>query len=368
MKLTKELIPITLILVVLAAISILSKGIRPARSQQDTGVEYTSYSTEKHGTKALYLLLKELGYSPRRLRMPNLTGMSGDGLTIILAPDHPPISEAAAERLLKWVQQGNTLLFAPAKREDKLAQSLGIKLHQGRPQKTSLAPLALTEITVGIQRLAVRSGNRIHAEKMDAVRHFGDSSGEAVISFREGSGTVIALSDPYLVTNEGLPEGDNLNLLVNILFTFSKDAKTVYFDEYHHGYERRPTILHLLKGTPIGWALIQVLLAIIILLYSRGRRFGRPKSVFKETHRSSTEYITSLAGIYQNAQASFLALLNLYERLTRSVAWAKPNRSIMELIDECRRKIASGEISEKELIDLSRRTELALRPEEGRQT
>ena len=368
MKLTKELIPITLVLVVLAAISIFSKGIRPSRPQQDTGVEYTSYSAEKHGTKALYLLLKELGYSPRRLRMPNLTGMSADGLTIILAPDHPPISEAGAKRLLEWVQQGNTLLFAPAKREDQLAQSLGIELRQGKPMKTSLAPLALTEITIGIQRLVVQSGSRIHTEKMDATRHFGDSSGGVVISFREGAGTVIALSDPHLVTNEGLPEGDNLSLLVNVLFTFSKDAKTVYFDEYHHGYERRPTILHLLKGTPICWALIQVVLAVILLLYSRGRRLGRPKPVFKETHRSSMEYVTSLAGIYQNAKASSLALMNLYERLTRSVAWAKPNRSIMELMDECRRKIASGEISEKELIDLSRRTELALRPEEGRRT
>jgi hypothetical protein len=368
MKLTKELIPITLVLVVLAAISIFSKGIRPARSQQDAGVEYTSYSTEKNGTKALYLLLKELGYCPRRLRMPNLTGMSADGLTIVLAPDPLPISEVGAKRLLEWVQQGNTVLFAPAKREDQLAQSLGIELHQGQPMKTSLAPLALTEITAGIQRLAVQSGNRLHTERMDAVRHFGDSGGGVAISFREGAGTVIALSDPYPATNEGLREGDNLNLLVNVLFSFVTDSKTVYFDEYHHGYERRPTILHLLKGTSIGWALIQVVLAIILLLYSRGRRFGRPKSVFEETHRSSTEYVTSLAGIYQNAQASFLALLNLYERLTRSVAWAKPNRSIMELMDECRRKIASGEISEKELIDLSRRTELALRPEEGRQT
>jgi len=366
MNLSKQLIPIILILVILAVISIFSKGIRPARSQQDAGVEYTSYSTEKRGTKALYLLLKELGYSPRRLRMPKLTGMTADGLTIILAPDHPPISEAGVKRLLEWVQQGNTLLFAPEKREDQLAKSLGIELHQGKPIKTSLAPLALTELTAGIQRLVVRSGNRILMGKMDAVRHFGDSSGGVVISFREGAGTAIVLSDPHLVTNEGLPEGDNLNLLVNVLFSFVKDSKIVYLDEYHHGFERRPTILHLLKGTPTGWALIQVLLAIIILLYSRGRRFGRPKPVFKEIHRSSMEYVTSLAGIYHNAQASFLALLNLYERLTRSAAWAKSNRSIMELMDECRRKIASGEISEKELIDLSRRIELALHPEEGR--
>ncbi len=298
--------------------------------------------------------------------MPNLTGMSADGLTIILAPDHPPISDAAAKRLMEWVQQGNTLLFAPAKREDKLAQSLAIELHQRKPMRTSLAPLLPTELTAGIQRLAVRSGNRIHTQKTDAVRHFGDSSGAVVISFQQGAGTAIVLSDPYLVANEGLPEGDNLNLFVNILFSFTKDSRTVYFDEYHHGFERRPTVLHLLKGTTIGWALIQVLLAIIILLYSRGRRFGRPKPVLKETHRSSMEYVTSLAGIYQNAQASVLALSNLYERLARSVAWAKPNRSIMELMDECRRKIVSGEISEKELVDLSRRIELALHPKEGR--
>jgi hypothetical protein len=363
MKLPKELIPIVLILAALIAINVFRKRGAPARSPQATNVEYTSYSTGERGTKALYLLLEKLGYKPRRLRVPHLTATRAEGLAIVLVPGRPSIDRTDVERLLEWVRQGNTLLFAPNEYEDQLAGSLGIKLHRGRSLETSIAPFAFTNLTVGIQRLVVRSGDRVVTERMDVLQHFRDSVGGVVVSLREGAGTVVVLSDPYLMTNAGLPEGDNLTLLTNILFSYA-DAKTVYFDEYHHGFERRPTLLHLFRSTSLGWALLQVAAAVVLLMYSRGRRFGRPKPprTRGEAHRLSVEYVTSLAGIYRTAQASSVALSNLRERLLRSVKSPSSSESIRELMDQCERKMRDPKINEKDLIDLSRRMELARHP------
>lgn len=364
MRLSKELILIALVLAVLIAVNVLRKRSTQALSPEAAGGGYTSFSTEKQGTKAVYLVLEKLGCKPKRLRMPHFTELRAAGLAIIIAPDQYPIDNTEAKRVLEWLRQGNTLLFVPSKRGEQLAKSLEIELYQKQLLEASIAPLALTNLTVGINRLVVRSGNRILTKRTDAVYHFGDKEGGVAVSLREGDGTAIILSDPYLMTNAGLPKGDNLALLVNILLSYAADTKTVYFDEYHHGFERRPTLLHLLRSSTLGWALLQVAAAVALLMYSRGRRFSRPKPLLRETHRSSVEYVASLAGIYQTVQASEMALSNIYESLLHSMGSSPPSESIRELMDRCKRKIEVGKISDRDLVDLSKRIELARHPRE----
>lgn len=361
MKFSKELIPVILILAALIAVNIYSHN-EPSGSSQEVHAKYTSYSAGEQGTKALYLLLAKLGYKPRRLRT-SFHGMNSEGLAVVFAPALP-VSETDSERLLEWVREGNTLLLVPDGQETQLTDALRIKLRKRQLLKKNIKPKMATDITAGINELTIQSGNRIRTTRKDAVRHFRDKAGVVVISLPEGAGTAIVLSDPYLMSNSGLQEGDNLNLLVNILLSYAGDTETVYFDEYHHGFEKRQTVLHLLKGTSLGWALVQVAVAVIMLMYSRGRRFGGPKPALKETHRSSTEYVTSLANIYQAAQASDIALSNLHERLTRSIRRRDPGGNIKELIEECERKMNS-KISERELLDISRRIASAQNPGEG---
>ena len=365
MKLPKELKLIVPALALLVAVNVFLKRDTPARQRPGDAAKYTSYSAEAEGTKALYLLLEKLGYKSRRLRIPNFSGRETEGLAIILGPDRPPIEKADAEPLLEWLRHGNTLLFAPNKHDDQLAQALGIELHGGQTPEISVAPSASTVLSAGIQSLAIPSGDRLLARRNDAVQHFGDSAGGVVFSLQEGAGTAIVLSDPYLMTNAGLQEDGSLDLLVNILYSHAADRGTVYFDEYHHGFARRPTVLHLLKGTRLGWALLQVAAAVVLLMYSRGRRFGQPRPVPTEGHRSSVEYVTSLAGIYRTVQALDLALLNIHRRLLRSTRNTQHDGNISDLMAECRRGIEEGKIGEKDLIDLSRRIELARRPRKG---
>jgi hypothetical protein len=359
-----RLIPVVLILVALIAINIYR---RTGKSEpQAVGVRYTSYSTERRGARALYLLLGKLGYEPKRLRSPRFGGIRADGLAVILAPDRLSISETETKQLLEWVKQGNTLLFAPGRFDERLTKSLGVKLHQRPARKASVPSVASTELTAGVEGVSVLSGDRILTKRNDVVRHFGDRAGAVVASIPEGEGTAIVVSDPYIMTNAGLPEAGNLDLLVNILLSHATDAKTVYFDEYHHGFKRRPSVLHLLRGTSLGWALLQVALAAILLMISRARRFGQPKPVLRESHRSSLEYVTSLAGIYQSARAPDQALASLYNRLTYSVRGRPSSASVRAVMDECSLKMSGGNISERELIDLSRRMEMARRPKGGK--
>lgn len=371
MKLPKELIPIVIALAALIAVSVLFKRNESARSPQMDHIEYTSYSTGKRGAKAFYLLLDKLGYKPKRLHTPYDTKMNSGKLAFLLAPQHA-IKETTAQRLVKWVRKGNTLVFiprtmriAPRGGRDPFAKALQINVHRRFPRNKTLTPDVSTELTTGIENLVIQSGNRIRTKREDVTRYFGDRAGMVALSLPEEKGTVIAISDPYIITNAGMTEGDNLNLITNILFSYAASAKTVYIDEYHHGFVKQRTIWDILKETPLGFALVQVALAIILLMYSRGRRFGQPKPVLKEAHRSSTEYVTSLASIYQATKASDIALSSLYERLLRSVRNSSTGEDVVELLDECRRKMRDEKLSEKELLNLSKRIALAQSPSEG---
>jgi hypothetical protein len=147
------------------------------------------------------------------------------------------------------------------------------------------------------------------------VAHLEDHRGALLVDYPHGAGRIIVLSDPYMVANGGLRLADNLQLALNVLGSV---GGMIAFDEYHQ--DRAGTRNHLIAyfaGTPILWMLAQGALVVLVLLWTRGRRFARPLPVPFVDRRSSLEFVASMAELQQRARAYDLAIENIYTRLRR---------------------------------------------------
>ncbi len=152
------------------------------------------------------------------------------------------------------------------------------------------------------------------------VAHIADREGAIVVDYAYGGGRVVVLSDPYVVTNSGIRLKDNLTLAINILGGRNTNA-LIAFDEYHQGrgITRNPFASYF-AGTPVLAIAGQIVLLVLVVLWTNGRRFGRPLPLPSVDRRSSLEFVASMAEVQERSRAYDLAIENIYTRTRRVLA------------------------------------------------
>jgi hypothetical protein len=147
------------------------------------------------------------------------------------------------------------------------------------------------------------------------VVHLMDYRGALLADYPHGAGRIIILSDPFIVANNGLSRADNLQLALNVV---AGGGGLIAFDEYHQGHAvARNEMLAYFEGTPVLAALGQATLIVLLVLWTRGRRFARPLPLARVDRRSSLEFVASMAELQQRARAFDLAIENIYTRTRR---------------------------------------------------
>jgi hypothetical protein len=147
------------------------------------------------------------------------------------------------------------------------------------------------------------------------VVHASAPGGAMLVDYAHGAGRIIVLSDPYIVANGGIKLGDNLQLALN---TLSAGQGLIAFDEFHQGHAISENALAAyFAGTPILAICGQLVLIVLAIVWTRGRRFGRPLPLPQVDRRSSLEFVASMAELQQRARAFDLALENIYSRTRR---------------------------------------------------
>jgi hypothetical protein len=150
------------------------------------------------------------------------------------------------------------------------------------------------------------------------VVHIADDKGALLIDYTYGAGRVVILSDPYMVSNSGIKLNDNLQLALNML---NAHDGLIAFDEYHQGKGAiRDSLAGYFAGTPVLLIAGQVGLIVLLVLWTKGNRFGRPLPLAQVDRRSSLEFVASMAELQQRARAFDLAIENIYTRTRRVLA------------------------------------------------
>lgn len=206
------------------------------------------------------------------------------------------------------------------------------------------------------------------------VAHLSQPKGAVLVDFPHGAGRIILLSDPYIVSNGGIALEDNLQLALN---TLAAGNGLIAFDEYHQGHAATHNALAAyFAGTPIFAICGQLILIVLVILWTRGRRFGRPLPLPQVDRRSSLEFVASMAELQQRARAFDLAIENIYARtrrvLTRyagvdyhssraeiadrvALRSSLNREQLEELMRECEETINGAKTNERQSIDLVRR-------------
>lgn len=155
------------------------------------------------------------------------------------------------------------------------------------------------------------------------VVHLGDARRPLLIDYPHGRGRIILLGDPYIFANGGIKLKDNLQLAINVLDArpSGENSGLIAFDEYHQGRgATRNEFAAYFSGTPVLPLVGQIILLILLVLWTRGRRFARAVPLVQVDRRSALEFVASMAELQQRAGAFDLALENIYARTRRVLA------------------------------------------------
>ena len=147
------------------------------------------------------------------------------------------------------------------------------------------------------------------------VVYLTSSNSVLLLDYPHGLGRIGVLSDPFIVANGGIGLKDNLQLAINLL---SSSDGVIAFDEFHQGRGvTHNALASYFAGTPVLAICGQILLLILLMVWTRGRRFARPLPLPVVDRRSSLEFVASMAELQQRAKAFDLAIENIYSRTRR---------------------------------------------------
>lgn len=149
------------------------------------------------------------------------------------------------------------------------------------------------------------------------VVHFANEKKNVVVDVPYGSGQIVFVSDPYIVSNTGISIADNSQLALNLVSV----QGTIAFDEYHQGYgSNRNRFFEFFAGTPVISMFAQIGLLVIAVFFSQSRRFARPVPEPEPDRLSKLEYVSAMAQLQQRTHGYDLAIENIYTDFRRRVS------------------------------------------------
>jgi len=143
---------------------------------------------------------------------------------------------------------------------------------------------------------------------------YGTGGKPGVVWYRFGQGQVIwwAIASP--MSNGAIADKGNLALLLN---SVGPPGSRLIWDEYFHGVRR--SLGSYFAQTPLPWAGVQIVIAVVALLFTFSRRAGPIRMPAAESRLSPLEFVDTLGDLYHSAHAASGAVGVAYQRLRLSL-------------------------------------------------
>lgn len=366
---------LTIIFTVVVIIGLLALVSSLRYVKQDKGQDFeiapnrSTYHSGPTGMRALHDFLNESGYKVVRWKETPQKLLTDSGKLVktfvVVGQIQVRFTDAETAALTKWIERGGRYVVIdrnppsePNERPTRWninSQELNFPTLDTNPadakqmtaEVVALQPVQPTILTRNIQsvlpsrfssRMTIEPPAEVHLQNdketeydEDApppeqstlsspapVVHIADDKGALLIDYSYGLGKVVLLSDPYIVSNGGIRLNDNLQLALNVL---TAEDGLIAFDEYHQGKgATQNSFAAYFAGTPVLLFAAQVGLLVLLVLWTKGRRFGRPLPLPQVDRRSSLEFVASMAELQQRARAFDLAIENIYTRTRRVLA------------------------------------------------
>ncbi|MET0554126.1 MAG: DUF4350 domain-containing protein [Vicinamibacteria bacterium] len=137
---------------------------------------------------------------------------------------------------------------------------------------------------------------------------------------QEDGSVVLILSDPDVLANHGLDDGDNAAAAWALLEHARQPGQAVVLDETLHGHERVPSLFRELFTFPLALATFQVVLAVAFLVWSGAARFGAPVPPAPVLEAGKGVLVDNTAALLRLGGHSAYTLGRYLDSLTQEVA------------------------------------------------
>jgi hypothetical protein len=282
----------------------------------------SSYATGKDGAKAAYLTLQDLGYNLERWTAPptQLPGQASH-VVLILADPYFPGTDEEKIAIQDFVRRGGRVIATGTR-----AAAL-LDLHEvsfleetsAAAQGEEFPPKLVGPLSRRAARVALPSRPRWKRTQPGDLEYYGDGKGGVVVSSSLGAGTIIWWAGSFPLTNYGITQASNLNLLLNSVG--GAGTGRILWDEYYHG-ERAGLWIYLRK-TPLPWGVLQLALLALAVILTYSRRSGPIVMGVAPSRLSPIEFVETVGDLYARKHAAAEALETAVQRfrglLARSV-------------------------------------------------
>jgi hypothetical protein len=328
----------------------------------------SSYNAGSTGTNAYYSLLSESGHRVTRWQEPatSLNALRGrPSVLVLIGPPKEGLGPDEVEALLRWVANGGRLVIIDREPRSELVTttanwsltfqppSFG-RIHAVDPADPRQMTDDVSAVRPAQPSIFTQGVNAVQPSIFSAdirFERFSDGSGpppaaatsgpppasivespsqiaptthligkgqNLLVDAPFGSGRIVILADPFIVSNTGIAMADNAQLAVNLV---AVNDGLVAFDEYHHGYgASKNRFLEFFAGTPVIAIFLQLSVILAAVFYSKSRRFARPLPEPEPNRLSKLEYVSAMAELQQRTRAYDLAIENTYSDFRRRVA------------------------------------------------
>jgi hypothetical protein len=279
----------------------------------------SSYSAQRRGAKAAYLLLEKSGYAVERWKQPpaKLPTDSSGVMLVIAGPESYPQAEEMSG-IVRFLLRGGTLLIAGVHPESFVPQAAAKDVDR-RIGFAECKPVAPTSLTRGGP--ISQDGDLVWDSAKDAaVVHFvahsqqDDDDKPVVVSYALGQGRVIWWASPLPLTNAGIRDRKNLDLLLNSI----GDSRRILWDEYYHeehenasGHRSNPAQM---------WALAQAGFLGLLVILTFSRRSGPLVPLVRESRLSPLEFVETLGSVFHRANGTQVAVEIAFSRFQQIAA------------------------------------------------
>ncbi|AFY45278.1 DUF4350 domain-containing protein [Nostoc sp. PCC 7107] len=249
----------------------------------------STYSRAADGYGAWYAYMQQQGITIQRWQKPLENFKPEKAPVTMLRVSSSPRGAYLLFDEQEWLDKGNNLVI------------LGVKTPATEAKFHSLQKSNFGDIKIATKR------RNIKVEKPSIS--LGDRFGAIVWEEKTEKGKVIFSNTPYLAANAYQDNLSNFQYLASLV---NQKGNKLFVDEYIHGYKDADVkqsqgdgdLFSYFAKTPLFPALVQVGVLLLVLIWAKNQRFGKPIALEAPVIDNSQAYIQALAGVLEKAESS----------------------------------------------------------------
>ena len=283
---------------------------------EEEGAGYpTTYSAQTGGAKGAYLFLKEQGYNVERWEQApeELPDAAANTVLVLAGPFGSPTKEEK-NFLHMYLNRGGKILST--------GYSGSMFLPIGANAVPEVIPEAVwKEYQPEILSPLTRAGTIKMSPKANwdmampgQLVHYAENGKGVVVSYKVGQGEIIWWADVTPLTNAGIREAGNLNLL---LYSLGGRDVHILWDEYFHSH--RASEIGFLSFPAVKYGLAQCVLLFLVVMFTFARRNAPIRPLVEPSRLTPLEFVHTLGNLYRQSRATRIALEVPYKRFCNAL-------------------------------------------------